>query len=135
VNALVSVLADAGFVEEDESFGPMNSYQALMRHEDLTLGIVGDRGQWWIKVDAPSPRPGQGRAGRLSAAVEEYMAALRGDAGTDALFEPLPVRAEKAASWLTNDVAVLLGSYRDSIVWERVKALQRARSKRMFGDG
>jgi hypothetical protein len=95
---LVLSLLDAGFVETAESIGPMNSYLVSLRRDDLTVAPFADRGQWWIEVQAPNPVPGRGRPGVVRAEIEVYMAALRHDVTTDALFGDLATRAEKGAA-------------------------------------
>ncbi len=128
-----SVLVDAGFRQVEERSGGMLGFLARFKREDLVLEIVADRGDWWMNVVAPNPLPtARGRARTVPASLDEYLAGLRQDTNTDALFEEPEIRSEKAAAWLVANIDVLLRTYRDAQLWMDVKALQKARSKRLF---
>ena len=128
---LVESLLAAGFTPGEEMRGGMAGYSVALTREDCTVTMGGDRGDFDVELSLPNPRRGRGHPRVRTMPLEDFVAGTRGD--PDARLLLSSTRNETATGWLRHRVAEPDPLMLDEELLIRIQALQRQRSKALFG--
>ena len=128
---LAEALLAAGFEPGEELRGGMAGYSVSLSREDCTVTMGGDRGDFDVDLSLPSPRRGRGHPRRESMLLVDFVAGSRGD--PDARLLLSSTGYEEATAWMRNRLADAAPLLLDEQLLTRINALQRARSKALFG--
>jgi hypothetical protein len=132
---LVDALVDAGFVLDGETRGGMSGYSLALRRDDCRVTLGGDRGDFDAWLAFPNPRKGRGHPRLVNMPAEDYLAAERGDIDASFLLSDGSWRAQAVAEWLTRRSGGSAPLTLNDDLLQRIRTLQRARAKALFGSG
>lgn len=130
-NSLVESLLAAGFIPGEETVGGMAGYSVTLTRDDCAVIMGGDRGDFDVDLRFPSPRRGRGHPRVQTMPLEDFVAASRGD--IDARLLLASNRRETSTEWLQRRLVEAVPLVLDEDLLTRIRALQRLRSKAMFG--